>query len=396
MLKNLSLKAKLTIITLVSAVGFIITAILVNNAILGMKTLGESSTLVEKLNSQMLELRKHEKDFLMRNELKYKDEFVKTIQNLEQTSAKLSMNLKKEDIENKDIDTFLKLIKDYSQIFLSVVEKQRQIGLNATDALYGNLREAVHNVENFAKKSNDTTLLSDVYELRKHEKDFMLRKELKYVNNFSQKIDKLIQSIKDENNNKNLQTYKNNFIKLVEYEQEKGLTSKDGLMGNMRNIVHQTDDVHIKLVEGINTEIEHKINSLKLTTILLIIIFTVIIILFTFVIAKNIINNIQIFKLGILNFFSYLNRESAKAELISIDSKDEFGEMAVVVNENIVKTQKGIEEDRRLIDETIAVLGEFEQGDLCQRLNISVSNPALMQLKEVLNKMASNLEGNID
>ncbi|MDY0321004.1 MAG: hypothetical protein RBR23_04645, partial [Arcobacteraceae bacterium] len=108
MLKNLSLKAKLTIITLVSAVGFIITAILVNNAILGMKTLGESSTLVEKLNSQMLELRKHEKDFLMRNELKYKDEFVKTIQNLEQTSAKLSMNLKKEDIENKDIDTFLK------------------------------------------------------------------------------------------------------------------------------------------------------------------------------------------------------------------------------------------------------------------------------------------------
>jgi len=396
MLKNLSLKAKLTIITLVSAVGFIITAILVNNAILGMKTLGESSTLVEKLNSQMLELRKHEKDFLMRNELKYKDEFVKTIQNLEQTSAKLSMNLKKEDIENKDIDTFLKLIKDYSQIFLSVVEKQRQIGLNATDALYGSLREAVHNVENFAKKSNDTTLLSDVYELRKHEKDFMLRKELKYVNNFSQKIDKLIQSIKDENNNKNLQTYKNNFIKLVEYEQEKGLTSKDGLMGNMRNIVHQTDDVHIKLVQSINTEIEHKINSLKLTTILLIIIFTVIIILFTFVIAKNIINNIQIFKLGILNFFSYLNRESAKAELISIDSKDEFGEMAVVVNENIVKTQKGIEEDRRLIDETIAVLGEFEQGDLCQRLNMSVSNPALMQLKDVLNKMASNLEGNID
>ncbi|MDN5115312.1 methyl-accepting chemotaxis protein, partial [Aliarcobacter butzleri] len=63
---------------------------------------------------------------------------------------------------------------------------------------------------------------------------------------------------------------------------------------------------------------------------------------------------------------------------------------------NIVKTQKGIEEDRKLIDETIAVLGEFEQGDLCQRLNLSVSNPALMQLKEVLNNMASNLENNID
>ncbi|MDN5060207.1 methyl-accepting chemotaxis protein, partial [Aliarcobacter butzleri] len=53
-------------------------------------------------------------------------------------------------------------------------------------------------------------------------------------------------------------------------------------------------------------------------------------------------------------------------------------------------------EDRKLIDETIAVLGEFEQGDLCQRLNIEVSNPALMQLKNVLNNMANTLESNID
>ena len=106
--------------------------------------------------------------------------------------------------------------------------------------------------------------------------------------------------------------------------------------------------------------------------------------------------NLLVIRNGILSFFSYLNRETSKAELINLDSNDEFGQMAKVVNENIVKTQKGIEEDRKLIDETIAVLGEFEQGDLCQRLNLSVSNPALMQLKEVLNNMASNLENNID
>jgi methyl-accepting chemotaxis protein len=60
------------------------------------------------------------------------------------------------------------------------------------------------------------------------------------------------------------------------------------------------------------------------------------------------------------------------------------------------KLKKGIEEDRKLIDETIAVLGKFEKGDLCQRLNMNVSNPSLMQLKNVLNNMASNLENNID
>ena len=62
--------------------------------------------------------------------------------------------------------------------------------------------------------------------------------------------------------------------------------------------------------------------------------------------------------------------------------------MAKVVNENIIKTKQGIEEDRKLIDETISVLGEFEQGDLCQRLHIDVSNSSLMQLKNVVNNMA--------
>ncbi|MDN5048328.1 methyl-accepting chemotaxis protein [Aliarcobacter butzleri] len=113
-------------------------------------------------------------------------------------------------------------------------------------------------------------------------------------------------------------------------------------------------------------------------------------------ISSMLVNALTVFKDGLFSFFAYLNRETLKAELINLDSKDEFGQMAKVVNENIVKTQKGIEEDRKLIDETIAVLGEFEQGDLCQRLNLSVSNPALMQLKEVLNNMASNLENNID
>ena len=113
-------------------------------------------------------------------------------------------------------------------------------------------------------------------------------------------------------------------------------------------------------------------------------------------ISKSIVSLLNIFQDGLFSFFSYLNRESSNVQLIKIDSNDEFGNMAKVVNQNIQKTQKGVEEDRRLIDETINVLSEFEQGDLCQRLNANVSNPALMQLKNVLNQMANNLESNID
>lgn len=133
---------------------------------------------------------------------------------------------------------------------------------------------------------------------------------------------------------------------------------------------------------------------------LLIMIISVIVLLFAVTLSialpRNISHLLSTFQNGLMNFFKYLNRENATAEMIPLEGEDEFSKMSAVVNENIEKTKKGIEEDRNLIDETIAVLSEFEQGDLCQRLNLSVSNPALMQLKEVLNKMADNLENNIE
>ena len=137
-------------------------------------------------------------------------------------------------------------------------------------------------------------------------------------------------------------------------------------------------------------------SSLNFNMLIVSIIASMIFIILSMFISKNTILSLNSIQSGLQSFFSFLNRETTKATLINLDSKDEFGQMAVVINQNIEKVKKGIDEDRRLIDETITVLGEFEQGDLCQRLELSVSNPALMQLKTVLNNMASNLENNID
>ena len=136
--------------------------------------------------------------------------------------------------------------------------------------------------------------------------------------------------------------------------------------------------------------------TLDICLMILALVAIVIFLMISVFISNIIVNSLNSFKEGLLTFFSYLNRESDNVKILEATSKDEFGEMSKVLNENIVKTKKGIEEDRRLIDETILVLGEFEQGDLSQRLHIEVSNPALTQLKNVLNNMATNLELNIN
>ncbi|MBF7071140.1 methyl-accepting chemotaxis protein [Aliarcobacter butzleri] len=198
-----------------------------------------------------------------------------------------------------------------------------------------------------------------------------------------------------------------------EYLKEFDALAKENISNFKNGITVESEDMknRISKMSNIGLEIEHKIQeinknaimlredaykSLDIDLVILAIVAISIFILISIVISNNIVNSLENFKDGLFSFFGYLNRESSTVELINLDTKDEFGQMSKIVNENIVKTQKGIEEDRKLIDETISVLGEFEQGDLCQRLNLNVSNPALTQLKNVLNKMADNLENNIE
>jgi len=144
-------------------------------------------------------------------------------------------------------------------------------------------------------------------------------------------------------------------------------------------------------------ELKEESNSFLNKLLVIVTLFSIVIfIVFSLLISRVIINSLNNFNQGLLTFFSYLNRETNEVKFLDDSAKDEFGDMSKVVNVNIEKTKNGIEEDRKLIDETIAVLGEFEQGDLSQRLNLSVSNPVLMELKNVLNNMADNFETNID
>ena len=143
----------------------------------------------------------------------------------------------------------------------------------------------------------------------------------------------------------------------------------------------------------IGNEIYANAKTLLISIMMICVVLSLLIALF---ITKSITGSLKSVQDGMNSFFAYLNRESSSVKLIDLNCKDEFGMMAKVVNDNIAKTEKSIEDDRKVIDETIAVLGKFEKGDLGQRLNMNVSNPSLMQLKDVLNNMASNLENNIN
>ncbi len=139
------------------------------------------------------------------------------------------------------------------------------------------------------------------------------------------------------------------------------------------------------------TQIAENIYSTSITVIIMTILGSFLIILFlSYTIITDITGKLNSFKKELLNFFSFLNKETSDVTLLEIKSKDEFGEMADVINENIIKTQKLIEEDNFLIDEAKIVMTRVNNGWYSQFIEKKTSNSSLEEFKNNVNKMIEN------
>ena len=71
--------------------------------------------------------------------------------------------------------------KKYAADFANLVGAEIKLGLNETLGLSGALRGAVHGIETKLKEIDDPRLTSWMLMMRRNEKDFMLRRDQKYV-----------------------------------------------------------------------------------------------------------------------------------------------------------------------------------------------------------------------
>ncbi len=110
------------------------------------------------------------------------------------------------------------------------------------------------------------------------------------------------------------------------------------------------------------------------------------------VLVRQIGNSLTNFEEGLLSFFGFLNKETSKAKLLDDSSKDEFGDMAKVINQNIIKTEKLIEEDHELIDDVKKVVNEVKNGFLNHRMEKTTQNESLEELKNSFNEMLQSLQ----
>lgn len=113
------------------------------------------------------------------------------------------------------------------------------------------------------------------------------------------------------------------------------------------------------------------------------------------VFIKTMLSSFALLQKGLLSFFSFLNKESSKANKINIDAKNEFGMMAQLINENIEKIEKELLQDAQTVDNALEVARQVNLGHLNQIIEKEPYNPQLKELKGVLNEMIFGLGSHI-
>lgn len=300
------------------------------------------------INELVLKMRKSEKDFLMRElsnekfmasgESKYASAIDKImhdedslISSLIESRWSAKLNIK------QDLVDLSKNLAGYDATFDKIVKAYHERGY-VDYGLEGDLRKAIHSVEDSGFDIDEVRLLT----LRRHEKDFFLRKNMETVDKFHAVLDKftaeLGNSPKAAAIKEKLATYESKFMAVVKLEETIGFNETSGLMGEMRGHVHKIEPALEKLEAIVQATTEEIVSQTTITFAIVFLVELIIGIVLATQFSKRLTTNILSIKEAAVKL-----SEGILPPPLAINSNDELGETQRSVNDLIESLNDSVE-----------------------------------------------------
>jgi methyl-accepting chemotaxis protein len=221
----------------------------------------EIKSELKDLQIAMLQLRRSEKDFLLRKDVKYQQTFSDTFKHALQLINGLEQRLAGTDFAETKLTVIKNGLQSYQQIFQQLISSSTAKGLDKNSGAYGKLRDATHVLEESIAAVNDFESQTYLLTLRRHEKDFILRNEEKYLGRLLDTADKLKVRLSTTNSQNLLTTYTNEFKKYFEISKTIGLDENSGIRGNMRATVKNVENELKQEITRLNSYISESVEQ---------------------------------------------------------------------------------------------------------------------------------------
>ncbi|MPO41217.1 methyl-accepting chemotaxis protein, partial [Campylobacter jejuni] len=118
------------------------------------------------------------------------------------------------------------------------------------------------------------------------------------------------------------------------------------------------------------------------------------VILLYFIVSKYL-SPLAAIQTGLTSFFDFINYKTKNVSTIEVKSNDEFGQISNAINENILATKRGLEQDNQAVKESVETVHVVESGNLTARITANPRNPQLIELKNVLNRLLDALQARV-
>ncbi len=169
--------------------------------------------------------------------------------------------------------------------------------------------------------------------------------------------------------------------------------------GQMTEKINILKDIDNELSTRLLADVQEiKNNAFNILVIMLII--SVVGIIITLFISSMIIYNLQssikLFKDGLDEFLSYVVREKDEVELIKVQGKDEFAQMATDVNKKIKQVSKIIEVDKNTVEEIDDIMGKITNGFYGYHIHQTGASSEVRKLRDTINTMAKDAKRKFD
>lgn len=295
-----------------------------------------------------LKMRKSEKDFLTRDitnetfmssgKSKYAAEMEKHLQ-LEDSIISVLLESKwsgKLEIKD-DLSTLNKSLIEYQGTFNKIVQSYFKRGFK-DHGDEGDLRKAIRSVED----SEDKLDMVRVLTLRRHEKDFFLRKDKSYVDKFRKEIkafrDELGNSTRDRSIKDKLLVYETNFNEVVAGEETIGFTEKDGLLGEMRSNIYKIEPILENLEKTVEQRTQEITFQTSLTFAIVFLVELILGIILAIRFSNALTSNIRMVREAAVKL-----SEGIIPDKLEITTNDELGDTQRSVNDLITSLKDSIE-----------------------------------------------------
>lgn len=347
-LQNLTIKRRLQLNALVVGLAMIVMLCVIIFESRTMLKLNEVIQNAEELDIHELSMRKHEKNFLFYKDVNSLSLFENEYTQLKTKMTRLDELLNDLSMRADKLGEFRRLAKVYYDDFNSVVELQKQIGLHPKDALYGDLRNAVHQVETLLSENEDYRLLTYMLQLRRAEKDFMLRFDTKYLTKFDELVADFESVIKNAQLDGNyesqllalLSTYQTKFKALVDVQVLLGLDLDSGALGKMKQSVEMSDAIVSELTDETKAFVESSASQAQLIALMVFIIASAVVMILVYFTSRSIIQPIE----RVYHTINEIRRSNDLSISIEQSGKDEVTIMTIDFNSLIGDFKKLIYE----------------------------------------------------